>query len=244
MDFDAWDRTRVDALRVKRLLIGYVLGALGVTAAMAFVFLTSKGASAIEEEEDPIEAQLVKEPEPEPEPEPPPPQAQPEKPKPRVPKVVTPVEIPKEAPKEAEVKAPIPEDDDPFGGKDAPTEPSAKPAVVEAPKPPPPPKIAPLEKPKGPIRVTEDVTPPTAISQTQPEFPAAVKAAGIDGVVTVKFVVTETGQVTDVKVLKGPPELHAVCLAAVKSWRFKPAVLDGKPVAVVQVRRFKFRIKA
>jgi protein TonB len=240
MDFDSWNRSGVDTRRVKRLLIGYVIGAASVAAGSSFIFLTSKGASAEQEEDPAIEAQLVSEPEPEPEPEPPPPVEQ-EKPKPRPPKVVTPLEIPKEAPKEAEVKAPLPEDEDPFAEKEAPA-PSAAPAVVEAPKPPPPKREQPL-KPKGPMRVTEDVTPPAPLSQTQPELPASAKAAGIDGVVTVKYVVSETGMVTEAKVLRGPPELHAVCLAAVKSWRFKPALLDGKPVAVVRMYRFRFRIK-
>lgn len=243
MDFDAWKPGEVDRLRVRRLLVGYVVGAVGVSAGLAFVFLTSKGGSSELEEDPAIEAQLVTEPEPEPEPEPQPPPPEPERPKPPPPRVVTPVEIPKEAIREVEpVKAPV-EEEDPFEHKEAPA-PSAAPAVVEAPPPPPPPKPKLVEKPRGPIRVTEDVTPPAALSQTMPEYPPSVKAAGIDGVVIVKFVVTETGLVTDMKVLKGPPELHAVCLAAMKSWRFKPAIFEGKPVAVVRTHRFKFRIKA
>lgn len=245
MDFDAWNPSGVDSTRLKRLFIGYVVGASSVAFGMAFLFFTSKGASAVTEEEPAIEAQLVREPEPEPapDPEPPPVEQEKPKPKPRPPKVVTPVEVPKEAPREADVTAPIPEDDDPFAEPEPAPEPSAKPAVVEPPKPPPP-KPRPVEQPRGPIRVTEDVTPPQPLSQAQPEYPASVKAAGIDGVVIVKYVVSETGQVTDAKVLKGPPELHAVCLAAVRSWRFKAAELDGKPVSVVRIHRFRFRIKA
>lgn len=242
MDFDAWKPRAVDRLRVRRLFIGHVVGAVGVSLGLAFVFLTSKGASAVEEEDPAIEAQLVTEPEPEPEPEPPPPEPEPEEPKPPPPpRVVAPVEIPKEAPKEAEAKPASAEEEDPFEPKEAPA-PSAATAVVEAPAPAPPPKPKVLEKPK-PIRVTEDVTPPEAISQTMPEYPPAVKAQGIDGVVVVKYVVNEKGEVTELKVLKGPPELHATCLAAMRSWRFRPAILEGKPVAVIRTVRFPFRIK-
>lgn len=238
MDFDSWDRRGVDAVRVKRLLIGYIVGAVSVSAGMAFVFLTSKGATAVEEEDPAIEAQLVREPEPEPEPEPVP--VEQEKPKPRPPKVVTPIEVPQEAPKEAAATGPLPEDEDPFGEEEQPASPT--PAVVEAPKQPPPKPVEPV-KPRGPIRVKENVVAPVPILQAQPELPASAKAAGIDGVVTVKYVVSETGQVTEAKVLRGPPELHAVCLAAVKTWRFKPALLDGKPISVVRMFRFRFRIK-
>jgi len=240
MDFDAWNRSRVDTARAKRLLVGYLVGTASVAASMAFVFLTSRGAAAGEEEEA-VEVQLLErpEPEPEPEPEPPPAKEEPPKPKPKPPKVTTPIEVPTEAPKEADVTEPLPVDDDPFAEEPEPE--PAPPPVVEAPKPPPKPK--PPEPPRGPIRVTEDVTPPVAISQTQPELPSSARAAGIDGTVIVKYVVSETGVVTEAKVLKGPPELHAVCLAAVKSWRFQPALLDGKPVSVVRVQRFRFRIK-
>lgn len=240
MDFDAWNRSGVDRVRLKRLLVGYVVGAVGVTASMGFVFLTSKGASAVEEEEPAIEAQLVKEPEPELAPEPPPP-AEPEKPKPRAPKVQVPIEVPKDPPKEAQVQEPLAEDEDPFAEKDPAPSVSAAPAVVEAPKPPPP-KPQPA-KPQGPIRVTENVTPPTPLSQAQPELPAAAKAAGIDGIVIVKYVVSENGSVSEAQVVRGPPELHGVCLSAVKSWRFQPALLEGKAVAVVRIHRFRFRIK-
>ena len=105
------------------------------------------------------------------------------------------------------------------------------------PLPPPPPRK------KKAIRVTEDVTPPVALSQGMPAYPAAARTAGVEGTVIVTYVVTEAGEVTAVKAVRGPPELMAVCEAAVRSWRFKPAVLDGTPVAVRRTARFPFRIK-
>jgi TonB family protein len=94
-----------------------------------------------------------------------------------------------------------------------------------------------------PIRVTEDVTPPKAISMQAPSYPAEAKAAGIEGIVVIQYVVTETGEVKDVEAERGPPELVDVCIAAVKSWRFSPAIKDGEPVAVHRMARFPFRIK-
>lgn len=239
MDFDTWTRSGVDSLRVKRLAIGYVVGAAVVTAGTLFVFLTSPTASAHAEEEPEIEVQLAKEPEPEPEPPPAAAEPEPEKPKPR-PRVHVPIEIPKEAPKEADpLPAPLDEPDPFEEQKPAVVEPP-KPALVEAPKPPAPK----LEKPKGPTRVLEDDTPPVAISQPKPEYPASAKAAGLEGVVIVKYVISESGVVTDAKALKGPPELAGVCLAAVRSWRFKPALdFQGRPKAVTKIARFPFKLK-
>lgn len=88
------------------------------------------------------------------------------------------------------------------------------------------------------------MTPPVAISQPKPEYPPALRSQGIEGVVIVKYVVSETGVVSDAKVLKGPPEFHAVCLAAVKSWRFKPALSQGKPVEVYRIARFPFKLRS
>jgi protein TonB len=239
MDFDTWTPSKVDTLRVKRLVLGYVVGAIAVVLTGALIFLSSPNASAKEDEEPEIEAQLAKEPEPEPEPEPPPPEPV-EKPKPK-PKIQIPVEIPKEAPKEAEPVQQQKDEPDPFEEKPAAPVETAKPAVVEAPKPPP--RVV-VEKPKGPTRVLEDDTPPEQISKTNPIQPASTIAAGIEGVVIVKYVVTETGAVTDVKVLKGPPELHDACLTAVKTWRFNPAKdVTGKVKAVTRIARFVFKLK-
>lgn len=109
-------------------------------------------------------------------------------------------------------------------------------APPPAPPPPPPP-------PAGPIRVTENVTPPQPISMPSPPYPESAKAAGVEGTVVVKYVVDESGAVTSVEALKGPPELASVCVATVRSWRFKPAVSDGHPVSVIRQARFPFRIR-
>ncbi len=247
MDLDAWTKSGTDPLRRGRLLLGYAVGVVAVVALSSFV-AASSGRAATREDEDPaIEAQLVTEPEPEPEPvAPPAPKAEAPKPPPPKPKIKQPTEVPQEPLKEAEAdKSALAQQEDPFQREQAVVEEPkpAEPAVVEAPPPPAPKPIVKAEK-KGPIRVTEEVTPPVARSgNAKPEYPSSAKASGIEGVVVVKYVVTERGEVTDVKVIKGPPELHDVCIASVKGWRFEPAILDGQPVAVVRVVRFPFKIK-
>ncbi|HYO93324.1 MAG TPA: hypothetical protein VER33_02380, partial [Polyangiaceae bacterium] len=166
MDFDAFNRAGIDKVRVRRLVIGYVIGALAVSFGLGFIFLTSKRAVALEEEEPAIEAQLVTEPELAVEPPPPPPTPEAPKKAPR-PKLQTPVEIPRDPPKEVEVKPEATPETDPFAEKEV--APPA-PAVVEAPRPPPRPSPV---APRGPIRVTEDVTPPSPLSQSMPELPSS-----------------------------------------------------------------------
>lgn len=66
------------------------------------------------------------------------------------------------------------------------------------------------------------------------KYPENCKAAGISGRVTLSFTVTETGKVTDVKVLRGAHEdLDKEAVRVVSSspdWT--PGMKDGKPVAV------------
>jgi protein TonB len=244
MDYSSWQTSATDPVRRKRLLAGYTVGAIAVAGFATFITLTASGVVDAAEEEEVVDVTFAEEPEakePEPEPEPEP-QPQVQAPGPRVPTIETPVEVPDEAPKEAE-----PSTDgaggDPYaraggGGNGPPLAKPSEPAAPPAPAPPPP-----KAKPTGPIRVTENVTPPVSLSQPAPSYPAAAKAAGIEGTVIVKYAVGADGSVTVAKAVRGPAELRAACEATVKSWRFKPAMLDGSAVSVWRVARFPFRIK-
>jgi protein TonB len=237
MNFETWTTARVDTLRLRRLCVGSLVGCITVTATLAFVILSSKGAVALEEQEEgPIEVELAREPEPEPPPPPPPPAA--EAPKAPRPKLSSPLAVPDDKPEE---KDPTPVQTAPEVEEEE-EEPVAAIATSVAPPPPPPP---PKPKPsvKKPIRLTEDMPKPVQTVMKTPEYPSSAKAAGIEGVVIVKYVVGEDGSVRDAKVLKGPPELQDACLAAVKTWRFQPMIVDGSPISFVKIARFPFRIR-
>ena len=79
----------------------------------------------------------------------------------------------------------------------------------------------------------QDVTPPVAEYPRLPaEPPAGIPAGDFS---TLEVLVGETGQVESVK-LRGRPRhvgealLVTVNLSAAKTWRFLPAVKDGRPV--------------
>ncbi len=248
MAFETWTEKTTDVLRVKRLLIGGAVGLAVVFGGGAFIVLTSKQAVAETEEEEAkvVEVQLVKEPEPEPEPPPPtPPELKPRasNPGPRLQKLETPTTISDDQVQEKDVKPTAGGGDDPYqkGGGDGST---GEKTVVEAPVAPPPPP-PPVIKKDAPRPVSETDTPPELLGEAIiPQMPAEAVAAGIEGTVIVKWVVTETGAVSDVRVLKGPPELHAVCVAAVKAMRFKPGRdADGVPRAFTKIKKFKFKLR-
>jgi periplasmic protein TonB len=151
-----------------------------------------------------------------------------------------PTELPKEAPREGDpndAKAEGPAGDgDPNGvaggtGRGG----AAKPVETAPPAPPAPP--APV------LQVAEVSTPPVPRSKAMPAYPDDARKQGIEALVVVKFVVEEDGQITDVKIVKGHPLFDDVVLAAVRSWTFEPATLDGKPVRMARMVKIPFRLK-
>ena len=116
-----------------------------------------------------------------------------------------------------------------------------------APPPPPPPPPAPVVEDKPiPLTVAPDnlVVPVAAASNPQPVYPEAARKKGIEGDVILKITISTTGQVTAVKVVKGDPVFSEAAVAMVKTWRYKPAMLDGKPVAVSRLVNVQFRSRS
>lgn len=245
---DAWAERR--GPRRARLVAGAAVAAAvfaGFTAGLAA--LPAPAAPSTPEEE-PIEVALVEAPEePPPPPEPEPVAATAEAaaapaPGPRRVQVATPTAVPDGPPPETDPGAdpyrgdPGPPAEGPAGGGGPP---ASTGTGVARPAAPPPPAAAP--KAAGPVRVTDDVEPPKPLSMASPPYPAAAKAAGVEGTVVVAYVVTESGAVEGARVVRGPPELAESCLAAVRGWRFTPAMAGGRPVAVKRSARFPFRLR-
>lgn len=249
MAFENWSAKTRDVARLKRLALSCAIGSAALLGIFVYLLKNAPKALAEEVEEDAkvVEVELAKEPEPEPEPPPPPPTLKPRPASagPRLQKLETPTTISDAKVQEKDVKPAAAAGGDPYEKGSGDGTGSGEKAVVEAPAaPPPPPPPKPVVK-EGPHPVGETDTPPELIGAAPvPEMPAEAKAAGIEGTVIVKFVVTETGAVTDIKVLKGPPELHAVCIAAVKAMRFKPGHSeDGVARAFTRIKKFKFQLK-
>lgn len=71
------------------------------------------------------------------------------------------------------------------------------------------------------------------ISQARPIYPEAAKRLGISGVVILDGIITTEGRVKDLQVATSPDQdLAFAALDAVRQWRYKPYLIDGKPVEV------------
>lgn len=253
MDPKKWTNDDGDQGRIGRLSAGFAMGVLCMSGLLAFLTVAGGNVTEmIQKEEDIVDVQLAKTPEPEPEPEVEEevdPEPAPRAAGPVMPKLVVPKEIPKEAPKETD--APVGDTNgtgDPYAnaggggrgkgtGKAAP-KPTAEPSV-EKPKPPPP-----KPEKKKVFRANEVAVQPVAQNRPYPSYPSSARSAGIEGVVVVRYVITESGSTAAVKAVRGPPELTGVCEAAVQSWTFTPARNEaGQAVPVVKFARFPFKIK-
>lgn len=98
----------------------------------------------------------------------------------------------------------------------------------------------PGEHPTGSAITTMSVLNGMAVKLPQPEYPALARAAHAQGVVTVKVLIDEQGNVISVHVVDGHPLLQAVSVAAARQAKFSPTLLEGEPVRVTGVITYNF----
>jgi TonB family protein len=96
----------------------------------------------------------------------------------------------------------------------------------------------------GPMQISGNVLAPVRIHAPDPHYPEEARHARVQGVVILQTIIDKLGNVTDVKVLKGLPSgLTEAAVEAVSSWRFKPATLEGEPVAVYYLVTVSFSVQ-
>ena len=99
-----------------------------------------------------------------------------------------------------------------------------------------------VEKPKGPARVSSGVVAGLKTSGSQPTYPAIAKAAHVSGAVVLHAIINKQGAIQDLQVISGPEMLRANALDAVRTWRYKPYVLNGEPTEVETTVTVNFNI--
>ena len=78
------------------------------------------------------------------------------------------------------------------------------------------------------------------INAPNPVYPPVAKAAGAEGVVTVRVTVDEEGNVVAAEAVSGHPLLRSAAVEAARAAKFKPTVVEGQPVKVVGVVSYNF----
>jgi TonB family protein len=98
---------------------------------------------------------------------------------------------------------------------------------------------------KGYYSVTEVGTAVAVVGNTAPEYPPALRASGIEGIVAAEFVVTESGRADagSLRIISATNEAFVESVRrALPRMRFRPATIDGRTVAQLVRQQFVFRL--
>lgn len=145
-----------------------------------------------------------------------------------------------------------------------------KPPKPEPPKTPPPPKMqidtpppdappTPFQMPKmnlpttitggpflgsfvgGDMSGTSDLIP---LVRIQPQYPREAARDGIEGSVTFEVTINPDGTVRSARVLKAQPRgvFESAALQSILKWKFKPKIVDGKPVETTGIQQIDFKM--
>jgi periplasmic protein TonB len=99
-------------------------------------------------------------------------------------------------------------------------------------------------QPVAPKQVAIATTPAVEVNRGVMTYPAAAKAAKVQGTVSVKFVVGSTGIPQQIRAISGPDALRDACEQRVRGTRYQPATdkTTGQPVPVTKILRCVFRL--
>jgi protein TonB len=75
------------------------------------------------------------------------------------------------------------------------------------------------------------VTEAALVHNVQPVYPTEARARHLAGAVVLEATIAEDGSTRDLKIISGPPLLAKAAIEAVRQWRYRPSLLNGKPVA-------------
>jgi TonB family protein len=83
---------------------------------------------------------------------------------------------------------------------------------------------------------------PVALNKLRPNYPYQARRRGVEGEVLLSFVITESGTVSHLRVLRSSPEgvFDESARQAVKSWKFRPARKGGEAVPVLREQLIRF----
>ncbi|HET9795349.1 MAG TPA: energy transducer TonB [Thermoanaerobaculia bacterium] len=109
---------------------------------------------------------------------------------------------------------------------------------VSAPEPPVPTEASPEGKTERrdaaepPLRVAGTVQAPVLLRRVEPTIPASARRLLAVSPVVVEAVISATGDVVSTRIVRSNPAADRAVLAALRQWKYRPALLDGRPIAV------------
>jgi protein TonB len=94
------------------------------------------------------------------------------------------------------------------------------------------PAVVVRQAPRKTLSISSGVMAGNLLQKTVPQYPAIPKIARIQGIVVLQATISKAGLIQNLRVISGPAMLQQAALDAVRTWRYKPYLLNGEPVEV------------
>jgi len=96
---------------------------------------------------------------------------------------------------------------------------------------------------RGRIQRNTEVQAALLAHKVDPKYPERARKEGVEGWVWLHTVINESGAVEELTVISGHPWLAEAAIEAVRQWRYRPTLLNGRPVKVETVVKVMFTLK-
>jgi len=82
------------------------------------------------------------------------------------------------------------------------------------------------------LSVSQGVSQGLLFKKVAPSYPQNALRMHIEGAVELVATISKDGNITQIKVVSGDPQLVRAATDAVKQWKYKPYLLNGEPVEI------------
>ncbi len=84
----------------------------------------------------------------------------------------------------------------------------------------------------APVPVSEEAMNQLILKKVPPAYPELARRAHIEGTVTLDAIIGKQGDVENLQIVSGHPQLVPAAIEAVKQWKYQPYLQQGEPVEV------------
>jgi periplasmic protein TonB len=98
-------------------------------------------------------------------------------------------------------------------------------------------------QPAAPLPIGGNVKPAQLLSSVAPAYPQLARNQRLSGDVKIDALIGENGHVSAMKVISGPALLHQAAMDALRQWKYRPATLNGQPMAMHLTVTVQFKLQ-
>ena len=96
--------------------------------------------------------------------------------------------------------------------------------------------------PAGTTRIPAGIMAGALLTHKTPEYPKKAKRKHISGTVVLHAVITKEGTIAEITPLSGPEILANSAIEAVRTWTYRPYLLNGEPTEVTTTITVNFNL--